>query len=45
MRVGVRDVMYNDVISAAFWPIALNIAITLVLVVAMSYWIRRKEVY
>ncbi|MBC2068168.1 ABC transporter permease [Listeria booriae] len=45
VRVGVRDVMYNDVISAAFWPIALNIAITLVLVVAMSYWIRRKEVY
>lgn len=45
VRVGVRDVMYNNVISASFWPIALNISITLVLVVVMSYWIRRKEVY
>lgn len=45
VRVGVRDVLYNHDLAAAAFPIAVNLLITVVLVVAMSFWIRRKEVY
>lgn len=45
VRVGVRDVLYNQDLAAAMLPILLNLAITAVLVVGMSLWIRRKEVY
>ncbi|MBC1475753.1 ABC transporter permease [Listeria grandensis] len=45
VRIGVRDVMYNQDVVAAVIPIATNLLITAVLVVMMSLWIRRKEVY
>lgn len=45
VRIGVRDVLYNHDVAAAVFPIGLNLLITAVLVVGMSLWIRRKEVY
>lgn len=45
VRVGVKDVLYNHDLAAATFPILTNLLITGVLVVGMSLWIRRKEVY
>lgn len=45
VRIGVRDVLYNHDVAAAVFPIGVNLLITAVLVVGMSLWIRRKEVY